>query len=111
MFGKKKIQLAKVSINSMDLPMKDYKKLLEVGFTPNVKEASALKPNSYDKEWKDKTEEELVAEGERVAAEYKKNKIVPVYYCSTTVVDLNLLVKLLPNIKFTYEGRVQVVTK
>jgi len=111
MFKRKKIQLAKVSIKSIDVSLKDYNKMLEIGFTPNVKEASALKPNSYNPEWNGKTEEELLAEGERVALEYKKNKIVPIYWCSTTVVDLNLLVKLLPNIKFIYEGRVQVVTK
>lgn len=102
MFRRKKSvkMLARIRINEYHITEEQLKELQSLGVVVEQKTAEEYIPGTYYSEWKDKSEEERRAEGERLFLEDKK-KGVPIK-TTEIVTDLELFVSKLPTMSFTY---------
>ena len=109
MFKKKKTikMLARIKLNDYCITEQQCKELESLGVVVNKKTAKDYAPESYYDAWKDKTEEERLAEGERLLGEAKKNG-VPIKV-TEIVTDLELFVSKIPTMPFTYVAPVYVL--
>lgn len=102
MFRKKKTikMLARIRLNEYHITEEQYNGLLKLGVVVNAKTVEDYVPGSYYTEWKDRTDEERHAEGERLFAEAKKSG-VPIK-TTEIVTDLELFISKLSTLPFQY---------
>ena len=109
MFKKKKTikMLARIRLNEYHITEKQCAELEALGIDVNKKTKEDYTPGTYYAEWKEKTNAERTAEGERLFKEECK-KGIPIK-TTEVVTDLELFVSKMPTLPFQYIAPVYVL--